>query len=148
MSHDAIRLADARDFIEIRALEHGTVAGQSEGDLRLGVTVRMDAFAGAYDQVWNAKEDWTSFLGSLWRLERDRSGKASLLAMSPEEFELHLEIVDRAGHLAAHGCLSRYHFGHPSGIATRSRIHYHVGVDPSLLRGLVDSFAALGVEAV
>jgi hypothetical protein len=148
MSHEAIRLGDPNDFVEIEVLERGTRDGQNKGDLRLGVSVRSGTFAGSHDQVWIAKDEWKSFLGSMRRLERDRSGQASLVSMSPEEFELNLQVVDRAGHLAAHGCLSRYHFGHPSGKATRSRIEYHTPVDPSLLRELVLSLEALGQPAV
>jgi hypothetical protein len=122
--------------------------GQSEGDLRLGVSVRCGTFAGSYDQVWIAKDDWSSFVGSIRRLERERNGKASLLSLSPDEFELHLQVVDRAGHLAAHGCLSRYHFGHPSGKTPRSRIEYHLAVDPGLLRELVLSLEGFGQSAV
>lgn len=148
MSHEAIRLGDSNDFVEFEVLERGTLHGRNEGDLRLGVSVRNGTFAGSYDQVWIAKDEWSSFLGTMRRLERDRSGQASLLSMSPEEFELHLEVVDRAGHLAVHGCLSRYHFGHPSGKTTRSRIEYHMPVDPSLLRELVLSLEGLGQPAV
>src|SRR5829696_5380520 len=99
MSHDVIRLGDPNDFVEIEVLERGTVDGQNEGDLRLGVSVRCDTFSGSYDQVWIAKDDWSSFLGSMGRLERERNGRASLLSMSPDEFEFHLQVVDRAGHL-------------------------------------------------
>ncbi len=148
MSHEAIRLGDPNDFVEIEVLERGTLDGRNEGDLRLGVSVRCGTFAGSYDQVWIAKDDWSLFLGSMKRLERERNGQASLLSMSPDEFELHLQVVDRAGHVAAHGCLSRYHFGHPSGKTTRSRIEYHMPVDPSLLRELVLSLEALGQPAV
>ena len=148
MSHEAIRLGDLNDFVEIEVLERGAVHGQNEGDLRLGVSVRCGTFAGSYDQVWIAKDAWSSFVGSMRRLERERNGQASLVSMSPEEFELHLQVVDRAGHLAAHGCLSRYNFGHPSGKTARSRIEYHVAVDPSMLRELVLSFEASGQPAV
>lgn len=148
MSHGAIRLGDSNDFVEIEVLERGTLDGRNEGDVRLGVSVRNGMFSGSYDQVWIAKDEWSSFLGSMTRLERDRSGQASLASMSPDEFELHLQVVDCAGHLAAHGCLSRYHFGHPSGKATRSRIEYHMPVDPSVLRELVLSLEALGQPAV
>jgi len=138
MSHEIIRLGDT---IELQVLEHGTIEGQAEGDLRLKVSVRMDDFAGAYDGVWIARDDWREFITSLQTLEPERRGKASLIAMSPDEFELHLEIIDRAGHLAAHGFLSRYHF-RPNQDPLRSRIEYYVDVDPSLLRELVGSFSA------
>jgi hypothetical protein len=138
MSHEIIRLGGA---IELQVLEHGTLEGQAEGDLRLKVSVRMDDFAGAYAGVWIARDDWRAFITSLRTLEHERRGEASLIAMSPDKFELHLEIIDRAGHLAAHGFLSRYHF-RPNQDALRSRIEYYVDVDPSLLRELVGSFSA------
>ena len=147
MSHDPIRLGDPRAFVQVEVLERGTPDGQSDGDLRLSVSVRCDTFAGSYDQVWIARDGWSSFVDGMRRLERERSGRASLVSITPDEFELHLEVVDRAGHLAAHGCLSRYHFGHPSGNATRSRIEYHFPVDPGLLRELVLSLEALGQPA-
>ncbi len=51
MSHEAIRLGDSKDFVEIEVLELGTLGGQNEGDLRLGVSVSNGTFAGSYDQV-------------------------------------------------------------------------------------------------
>src|SRR5688500_1960382 len=91
MSHEAIHLGDSNDFVEIEVLERGTLNCRNEGDLRLGVSVRHDTFAGSYDQVWIAKDDWASFLVSIRRLELDRSGQASVFSMSPDE--LHLQAV-------------------------------------------------------
>ena len=147
MPCDTIRIGDPNDFVEIEVVERGTLVGQNNGDLRLAVSLRCGTFTGSYDQVWISRHDWSSFLTGLRRLERDRQGEASLLSMSPGEFELHLQIIDRAGHLAAHGCLARYNFGHSSGEATRSRIEYHIAVDPGLLCELVLSFEALGQPA-
>jgi hypothetical protein len=148
MSHEAIRLGDSNDFVEVEVLERGTLDGQNEGDVRLGVSVRSGTFAGSYDQVWIDRDKWSSFVAGMQRLERERTGQASLMSMSPGEFELHLQVIDRAGHLVAHGCLSRYHFGHPSGKESRSRIEYHMPVDPSLLREFVLSLERLGQPAV
>jgi hypothetical protein len=147
MSQETIRFGDSNDFVEIEVLERGTLDGRNAGDLRLGVSVRNGTFSGSYDQVWIAKDEWSSFLGGMRRLERERSGRASLVSMSPEEFELHLQIVDRAGHLATYGCLSRYYFGHLLGKPTRSRIEYHMPVDPSRLRELLLSLEAVGQSA-
>lgn len=143
MPSSPIHLAHAADFVTLEVLEWGTAQSQSEGDLRLRVAVSSDGFAGAYDQVWVARDDWAAFLAALARLERERAGRASLVSVSPGEFKLHLEIIDRAGHLTAHGRLAHYHFNHPSGAATRSRIEYAVPVDPSLLRQLLRDFEAL-----
>ena len=138
-----LRLGDERDFVQLEVLERGSPDTQSAGDLRLSVSVRSDGFCGAYDQVHVARDDWADFLLNLARLERDRAGRATLSAMSPDEFELHLQITDRAGHLAAHGFLARYHFGHVNGNCARSRVEYSVPVDPSLLRQLVRDFESL-----
>jgi hypothetical protein len=129
MPHEAIRLGDATSFVELRFLEHGAEATPSEGDVCLSVSARSETFSGEYDQVWIEKDDWRSFLGSLRRLERERTGQASLASMSPDEFAIHLKIVDRAGP----GPLSN---------------EYHVDVDPGLLRELVASFESIAGPAV
>jgi hypothetical protein len=144
MPQHPVRLGQPPDFIDLQLLEHGAPATPSEGDVRLGVSVRMDDFTGRYDQAWIAKADWSSFLSALDRLERDRRGQASVVSMAPEEFALSLRIVDAAGHLVAVGHLSRYHFGRPDGNAARSRIEYHTSVDAGLLRRLADEFSSFG----
>lgn len=141
MEVETIRLGTG-NFIELRALEHGTVAGYSEGDLRIGASIAFDGCSGEYDQIWISKDRWVSFMSALVTLERDRRGQASLIAMSPEEFELHLEVFTPAGRLAARGYLSKYHFVSAVGILTlRSRIEYWIEIDPSLLRELISRFA-------
>jgi hypothetical protein len=145
MSHKAIRLGDSNDFIELRCLEVGKAPGMSDGDLRLGVSVQDNDCAASYEQVWIAKDDWTRFLARLSQLEREREGHAALLSMSPDEFELHLVIHRRGGTVDAHGFLSRYHFHFPGGTA-QSRVYFSLPVDPSMLRRLTESFAALGEQ--
>ena len=58
MSHQAIRLGDSNDFIELRCLQVGKAPGMSDGDLRIGVSVRDNDCAASYEQVWIAKDDW------------------------------------------------------------------------------------------
>lgn len=148
MSHEAIRLAGSEGFIELRCLEVGRLPGMSDGDLRLGVAVRDNDCAASYEQVWIAKDDWSRFLASLSRLEREREGDAALFSMSPDEFELHLAIAGhRGGAVNAHGFLSRYHFSFPGG-AAQSRVYFSLPVDPSTLRQLVESFIALATQTV
>jgi hypothetical protein len=144
MANPTISLGGA---VELQLLKHGTIEGESEGDLRLSVSVRMDEFEGAYDRVWIACDDWRDFIASLNALERTREGTASLIAMSPDEFELHLQIIDLAGHLVAHGFLSRYHFFQRAKIQ-RSRIAFRAEVDPSLLRELVSTFTEFGKPVI
>jgi hypothetical protein len=147
MMDEAIRLGDAHCFVDVRAVERMSGPGQ-DGDLRLEVTARMERFEGWYENVWIASDDWRAFIDAMRRLERERLGRASLLSMSPEEFELHLQIVSPGGQVTAFGRLSRYHFGHPSGTATKSRIDYHCPVDPSMLREIVEAFVSLPGENI
>ena len=144
MANDAIRLGD----LEICLLEVGNSQTPAAGDVRLGVSVAMDSFAGSYDQVWIAADEWRTFISSLRQLEYVRRGEAAVESMSPDEFVLRLQIMNAAGRLAVSGCLSIYHFGHPSGRTTRSRIEYHFGLDPSMLRVWVEAFASLSSSDV
>ena len=143
MSRAPLKVSDGADFFELRALEYGEPPGMDHGDLRLGVSVRFDGIADAYDQVWIAASDWRGFILALKRVEQERKGEASLLSISPGEFELRLRIVNVKGHPVAYGHLSRYHFL-PSLPTIRSSVPYYVKVDPSMLRELVDSFLELG----
>jgi len=148
MSNSTIRLGGSVDFVELEVVAYGTLEGRNEGDLRLAVSVRSGDFAGKYGEVWIAKDEWQSFLISLAQLERERKGTASLLAMSPDEFELHLQITDRAGHLVAFGFLARHFWLPPTHEATISRVHYGMRLDPSMLRVFVEQFTSLGVAGV
>ncbi len=142
-----LRLGDASDFVALRMLKYETYVGQSEPDIRLGVSVRADDFTGEYDQVWIARQDWVHFIVHLNRLERERIGEAALYAMSPEEFELRLKIVTPKGDLAACGFLSKRQLrGH--GEWVKSRVEYWFDLDPSMLREWVDRFESFGPEPV
>jgi hypothetical protein len=138
-----VRLSSGVDFVELRCHEIGKEPGMSEGDLRLGVSVCSGFFSGAYDEIWIAQLDWRQFIQSLTNLERDRRGKASLVAMSPDEFELHIEIVGAAGHIVAYGFLSNYSWRRPVPIARLSRVEFGFSLDPSLPRILLEEFIAL-----
>src|SRR5829696_1218688 len=130
---EPIRLGDASDFVEIKVLERGTLQGRNDGDLRLGVSVRSGTFSGSYEQVWVGRDEWSAFVAALARLELQRSGQASLRSMSPDEFELHIRVVDRAGHPVAHGFLSRHQYGHTSQGLMQSRVAFAVEIDSSTL---------------
>jgi hypothetical protein len=147
MSHKAIRLGDSNNFVSIRHIERAGDGAPHAGDVRLEVSVGADGFGGSYDRVWIAAEEWQRFTESLRHLERERMGHAAIVSMSPGEFRLQLDVVDRAGHLQASGHLSRYR-SLLSRKTARSRIEYHFDIDPSLLRVFVDSIASLGSPIV
>src|SRR5258705_6881732 len=93
---NSIRLVHATDFLEIELLERGTMPGRDQGALRLAVSVRSGDFSGRYDQVWIDDDEWRTFTTALARLERARSGAASVSSMSPGEFDLTIQVTDRA----------------------------------------------------
>jgi hypothetical protein len=143
-----IRLGDATDFVELHCVEFGKPPGMSDGDLRLSVSVSYERFSGSYDEIWIARDDWSQFVASLVRLEREREGVASLFSLSPDEFELHLRIVGHRGGAAnVDGFLSRYNFCLPSG-TQQSCVYYSFYVDPSMLREIVGQFIDFGQPVV
>lgn len=142
-----IKLGGEVDFIELRCVEYGTPPGMADGDLRLGISVCADDFSGKYD-VWIAQAEWSAFIASLVQFELVRDGTASLFSMDPDAFELHFRCVGHVGgRVVAHGHLSRYHFGHPSPTTVRSRVQYCAHVDPSMLREIVHTFKAIGIDS-
>jgi hypothetical protein len=139
MSNKTLNLGQV---VQLDLLEKGTAAAYSEGDLKLRVSINFEGWSGSYDAVYIASADWRTFLSALITLERDRRGKAVLYAMSPDEFELHFEIISPAGRLAIHGFLATYHWARGSP-TLRSRIEYFFEIDPSLLRILKNEFVDL-----
>src|SRR5688572_22581658 len=145
MIHRVIQLSDVNsgDHVSIEHHETGAEALPTAGDVRIGVAVKVGTFAGEYDQVWVSRDDWRSFVSSLRRLEASRSGEAVLRAMSPDEFECRVRVVDSAGHVAVDGFLARPHW-HRYAAAYRTRIEFCIEVDPSRLRELTEQFETFG----
>ena len=130
------------NHVTLTLQERSVEALPAAGDLRFSVAVSADGFAGRYDQVWVNADDWLQFLGELREVELVRRGRATLTAMSPDEFELHIWITDGWGHLAAPGFLGRHHWSTAGGRMT-SRVSFTITLDPSRLRGWVEQFVAI-----
>ena len=144
MENEPIDLSWGSRALVITCVEYGTEPGMATGDLRLSVSATQDDFSGRYDQVWISKQSWVDFMRGLRLLERARSGKTTLEAISPDEFQLTFEIVGHVGgRVVAYGYLARYHFG-GVGPTTASRVYYEVGVDPSMFRNIVEKFEEMG----
>ena len=81
------------------------------GDFRTKVQIDLGGFAGQNDLVWFANSDWEIFCSELKSLHDLRKGKASICAMSPDDFRISLESTDRKGTILCEGYLSRQFLG-------------------------------------
>ena len=77
--------------------------------LNVIVEVKDSAFSGSVI-TWLAMDDFNRFLAQLKQCERTRQGQAVLTSMSPDEFELQLQNLDRSGHFVALYKLTRLHY--------------------------------------
>jgi hypothetical protein len=94
-----MRIEGEGSFVEFHPIE----AGEGEFDVRASV----GDFSGRNPHVWIDAGVLRQFVDDLRVVERDRRGKAHLEAMSPNEFELTISVVDSAGHAAVSGSIGR-----------------------------------------
>lgn len=131
-------ISSGSDSLEIRLRERLQVSG----DVCLAVAVRSAAFSGSNDEVWISRSDFEDFLSALHGLDRNRRGKAELVAMSPTDFMLTVKAVDSAGHLSAEGWVGREYAGRNDDM--RHRVCFWLELDPSRFPALARQLEALG----
>jgi hypothetical protein len=134
-------LRDRSSTLEIALRETGPPGTPSAGDFGVNVSVSSGKFSGRADTIWLGRDDWARFVADLVDLERTRSGEAVVSAMSPEEFQLTITSVDRAGHVIAEGWLGRQRRGRIG--ALRDQVSFSIEIDPSTLPTLVRQLAGL-----
>ena len=101
--------SDPQQFeLSVAEVERGAPGVYAGGDVLVVVRVRLRDFSGAVD-AWVLRESWGNFLSQLRRLERDRTGEATLESMSPRELHLRVFALDRAGHMGVEGELRSYY---------------------------------------
>jgi hypothetical protein len=130
------------ESLEITIKERRPAGNQDAGDVRASVTVKSTGFAGHYDEVWISRRDLEDFVVALHALDRKRAGHAELVAMSPNDFTIHISAVDRAGHLAAKGWVGREYVGAKRDL--RDRVCFYLELDPSVFPQLVGEIEAFG----
>jgi len=97
--------ADGRLEITVLEVQPPVPAASAGGDIQVGVTIRVGAFAGAVS-TWIDGDVWAAFVEELQQLERTRQGEANLHSMSPDdELRLRFHSLDRAGHMGVEGSL-------------------------------------------
>jgi hypothetical protein len=106
------------------------------------VDLASNGFCGTLEEVAFEHAELSRFLADLDHLERDRRGSAALSAMSPREFDLKIEVIDRLGHVLLTAELTRYLYEIGGRLAPH---HVSVGfsLDPALLPAIVRDFREL-----
>jgi hypothetical protein len=145
MSNEAIHLGDTTDFLELRFLDRGRSPGMDDGDMKLSVAVGYDGFSGSCDEVWIAAHDWAQFVNALSQIDRLHRGEATLVAMSPDEFDLKLQVAHSDAWATVYGSLSKYALHFPTG-TVRSRVYYSASVGPSVWADMLPRLLSLGDE--
>jgi hypothetical protein len=87
------------------------------GDVRFEVTVSSNGFGGR-TSAWIDAKSLGRFSQELRKVETLRQGTAELTSMSPGDFILRVETLDRRGHMAISGQMARHSV---EGQATRFR---------------------------
>ena len=99
-----MRVGDEESFIEFEFSAREAEDSPRAGDVAFSVSASSNGFCGKVSSVWFSPEELEGFLNQLARLEKTRSGSASLSNLSslseynPLVFEIFS--VDKTGHLA------------------------------------------------
>ena len=128
--------SDPQQFeLAVAEVEHGVPGIHAGGDVLVVVRVRLRDFSGAVD-AWILRESWSDFLRQLRRLERDRTGEATLESIGPGELRLRVFALDRAGHMGVEGELTSYYSAaHQPGVTTLK--FGAIEIDPTALPAFV-----------
>jgi hypothetical protein len=111
------------------------------GDVELSVEVASEQFSGR-SFAWVAAPTLASFLAQLRELETRRQGEATIEGLSPEEFRLRLWSVDRRGHMAVSGLVTKL-VHKREGSPYRHAVEFGFEFDPTLLARVLVAFQAI-----
>jgi len=141
-----MRLHDGENFLEIIHTETSPANTPMAGDMRLIVRLFSGGFAGSSESVWAGRDCFRRFLTDLQALEELRHGVARLEAIgSPDEFWMEFRSIDRSGHLAVFGRLSRWQFL-STGAAYHQAVEFAFEFCPSELPIVLQQFKRMGTD--
>jgi hypothetical protein len=110
----------------------------STGDVELSVEVSSQQFRGQ-GFAWIAAPALAAFLNQLRELERHRQGEATVDGLSPGEFRLRIRSVNRRGHVAVEGFVTK-HVHQGEGSPYRHTVEFGFEFDPTLLPRVLAGF--------
>jgi hypothetical protein len=99
-------IRDGNNWIEIEIVDRVPSDLPTPGDVELSVAVSSSNFSGQ-GFTWVESQTFAVFLQQLRELELSRQGSAELEGMSPGEFCLRIASINRRGHMAVIGEVSK-----------------------------------------
>jgi hypothetical protein len=101
-----VLIRDGQNHLEITVANRVPAIYSRPDEIELSVEVSSNGYSG-HGSVWIEAPALTNFLDALDDLERRRQGVAELRGMSPEEFHLRFWNINRRGHIAVSGRLTK-----------------------------------------
>ncbi len=136
-----MEIREGHNCVTIEPVDRVPAGLPSAGDVKLSVEVVSDQFSG-HGFAWIAAPALAAYLAQLRELEARRQGRVTIEGLSPEEFRLRLWSVDRRGHMAVGGLVTkRVHNG--EGSPYRHAVEFGFEFDPTLLPRVLAGFQAI-----
>ena len=136
-----MEIREGQNCVTIEPVDRVPADLPSAGDVELSVEVASEQFSG-HGFAWIAAPAMAAFLNQLRDLEAKRQGEATIEGLSPGEFRLRLWPVDRRGHMAVGGLVTkRIHKG--EGSPYRHAVEFGFEFDPTLLPKVLADFQAI-----
>ncbi|WP_419871536.1 WapI family immunity protein [Candidatus Pristimantibacillus sp. PTI5] len=109
--------------------------------LCFSITISDNEYSGANPQVWVEARDLHAFISAVKKINLERQGSATLEGMSPQEFQLTLQSVNRKGDFVLDYSLSKHVYLDYS--STKRAVSGAFDINPSDLERIAKSFSAL-----
>ena len=136
-----MEIREGQNCVTIEPVDRVPADLPSAGDVELSVEVASEQFSG-HGFAWIAAPAMAAFLNQLRDLEARRQGEATIEGLSQGEFRLRLWSVDRRGHMAVGGLVTkRIHKG--EGSPYRHAVEFGFEFDPTLLPKVLAGFQAI-----
>src|SRR6516165_6093241 len=136
-----MEIREGHNCITIESVDRVPIDLPSAGDVELSVKVASQHFCG-HGFAWVAAPTLAAFLAQLRELEASRQGEAALDGLLSEEFRFRVWSVDRRGHMAVGGLVTkRVHHG--EGGPYRHALEFGFEFDATLLSTVLTGFQAI-----
>jgi hypothetical protein len=136
-------IRDDNNWVEIEAVDRVASRLPTPGDVEVSVAVCSEKFAGQ-GFAWLDAGRLATFLKELEELERVRHGAAEIQAMSADDFRLRIWSVDRRGHIAIGGMVSKIIRRGEAG-PYRHTLEFGFEFDPTLLPRILVGFREIAL---
>jgi len=136
-----MEIREGNNCVTIHCVDRVPANLSSGGDVELSVEVFSEKFSGQ-GFAWVAAPALTDFLGQLQQLEERRQGEVMLEGLEPEDFRLRIWSVNRRGHLAIGGLVTKL-VHHGEGGPYRHAVEFGFEFDPTLLPKILAGFHAI-----